>query len=69
MNFPIKCFTCNKLIGHLKPKFDEKVKEYSVQDNSDIKTPEFKAFEHIGIPLNKYCCRSIFMTSVKINFS
>ena len=67
MNFPIKCFTCNKLLAHLKPVFDENVKKY--KDELNEKSSEFRAFTDINIPLNKYCCRNILMTSVKINFN
>lgn len=51
--FPIRCFTCGNIIQHKKKKFDELVKK----DQKKIEI--FKKLK-----IQRYCCRSIFLTYI-----
>lgn len=52
---PVRCFSCNKVLGHL----DHVFKEYR-QKNDDL-APFFETYS-----IRKYCCRKIFLTNVNI---
>lgn len=47
---PIRCFTCNNILGHIYPKLNE-------DDNEDI----FKKYN-----INRYCCRRMLLSCVDI---
>ena len=51
MLIPIRCFTCGKPIGHLWEKF-----------RKEKGRNKGKALDALG--LERYCCRSIFLTHV-----
>lgn len=55
MIFPIRCFTCNKLIGN-------KWQEYEMRTNKgeEIK----KVLDSMG--MNRYCCRRMFLGHVEL---
>ncbi len=55
MLFPIRCFTCGKLIGD---KYEEYVKLIA-----EGYTPK-EALDELGI--RRYCCRRHFLTDVEI---
>lgn len=68
MIIPVKCFTCNKLLGN---KWNEYKKESSrikeEKENSKITEEEsinqsMKLFEKLD--LNRYCCRSVIMSTL-----
>lgn len=51
MEYPIRCFSCGAVIGHLFPKYLKRV----------------KAGEHAGkvlddLGVKKYCCRRMFLS-------
>lgn len=48
MLFPVRCFTCNKLVGHLW----ERYKSYGEERE--------QAFEEMNI--KRYCCKRMFLT-------
>ncbi len=48
--FPIRCFTCGKIIGHLYREY-----EYRVNKGED----RGKIMDDLG--LNRYCCRRHFL--------
>ncbi|MET1124083.1 MAG: DNA-directed RNA polymerase subunit N [Archaeoglobaceae archaeon] len=50
-DFPIRCFSCGAVIGHLYDKYKELVK--------GGKTPK-EALDELGII--RYCCRRMFLT-------
>lgn len=54
-DFPIRCFSCGAIIGHLYEKYQEKLKEG--------KSPK-EALDEIGI--ERYCCRRMFLTHKSI---
>ncbi len=81
MLIPVRCFTCNKVIGHLWEDYQAKVQkayqEMSVDEKERIikfniskkdqlkqKTLEGKILDELG--LNKYCCRSIMISTVDL---
>jgi len=49
--FPVRCFTCGKVIGHLWEEYKAKLEEG--------KTPK-EALDELGI--ERYCCRRMFLT-------
>jgi DNA-directed RNA polymerase subunit N (RpoN/RPB10) len=78
MIIPMRCFTCNTPIAHLKDKYDELVIKYSkssslinenriyqmTEENLKEKTPEDKALNDLG--LHKYCCRRMMLTHTDV---
>ncbi len=81
MLIPIRCFTCNKVIGHLWEDYQSKIQQafqelnmeekdriikFNVQkkDQLKLKTFEGKILDELG--LNKYCCRTIMISSVDL---
>lgn len=50
---PVRCFTCNKILGRYEKVF---------RDYSEANYVEF--FEKFGI--TRYCCRKIFLTHVDV---
>jgi DNA-directed RNA polymerase subunit N len=53
MEIPVRCFTCGKVISNKWDEFQERV-----EDGEDKK----EVLDDIG--LEKYCCRTIFLTHV-----
>ena len=49
MSRPIRCFTCNKVLGNKYERFD-KYKD------------KVKAFSELGI--ERYCCKNVLLTSI-----
>ncbi|VVC03338.1 DNA-directed RNA polymerase subunit N [Candidatus Bilamarchaeum dharawalense] len=54
MEFPVRCFTCGSVIGHLYEPY-----KASVAD----KKPE-ATLDELGV--DRYCCRRMFMSHVDI---
>ena len=50
-DFPIRCFSCGAVIGHLYEKYLDLIKEG--------RTPK-QALDELGI--ERYCCRRMFLT-------
>lgn len=82
MIIPVRCFTCNKVIGHLWEDYSKKVaKLYQDMDTNEKqsslkftqvsrdkirnKTFEGRVLDEMG--LNKYCCRSIMISTVDLS--
>jgi DNA-directed RNA polymerase subunit N len=55
MEFPVRCFSCGKVIGHLWEKYKKKVNEKE--------SPE-KVLNELG--LERYCCRRMFISHVEL---
>lgn len=78
MIIPIRCFTCNKVVGHLWEEYQEKIqKHYLEQDiknrrhnrfvsleTLENKTFEGKVLDEMG--LKKYCCRRMLLSHVDL---
>lgn len=56
MLFPVRCCTCNKLIGHLWETFKER-RDVNHEDPEAI-------FENLNI--KRYCCRTKFLSFVDL---
>jgi DNA-directed RNA polymerase subunit N (RpoN/RPB10) len=77
MIFPVRCFTCNKVLGHLWNPYKEKLQEYSIENkkitNKNIylnlenteKAPEGKILDELGV--ERYCCRMVFIGFVDLS--
>ena len=50
MLFPVRCFTCNKPIGHLDDVYLNRIKTETVKD----------VLDSLGIV--RYCCRRMFIS-------
>lgn len=55
MLFPIRCFTCGAVIGHLYEEYSKQVKEG--------KNPA-QVLEEMGV--ERYCCRRMFLSHVEV---
>lgn len=55
MLFPVRCMTCNKVIGSLHKKYEEELKKG--KSNKEI-LDELK--------INKICCRRMFLSNVDL---
>ncbi len=55
MEFPIRCFTCGNVIGHLYNDYKEMV-------NSGMSPKE--ALDKLGV--KRYCCRRMFISHVEV---
>ncbi len=53
--FPVRCFTCGAVIGHLWEEYRKKLEEG--------KNPK-EALDELGI--KRYCCRRMFLTHKSI---
>ena len=53
--FPIRCFSCGKVIGHLWEEYDRRVKEGE---------EPAKVLDDLGI--TRYCCRRMFFSHVDL---
>jgi DNA-directed RNA polymerase I, II, and III subunit RPABC5 len=52
--FPIRCYTCNKVVGSLYKKYKELTADYG----------EKVALDTLGV--KRYCCRRMFLTHVDV---
>jgi DNA-directed RNA polymerase, subunit N (EC 2.7.7.6) len=53
MQIPVRCFSCGKVIGDKWNEFEERTEEG--EDKKEV-------LDDLG--LEKYCCRTIFLTNV-----
>jgi len=59
---PVRCFTCNKVIGCYEFPLESFKKKYAFQKEEDMPYTEF--FDEFRI--TRYCCRKIILTHVDI---
>ncbi|KPM05637.1 coiled-coil domain-containing protein 102A-like [Sarcoptes scabiei] len=70
MFFPVRCWTCGKVIGHLWEEFREELNRAKIcNDRIDSLLP---LFQKLG--LRRFCCHTMFLTHYQrfeesINFS
>jgi DNA-directed RNA polymerase I, II, and III subunit RPABC5 len=74
MIIPIRCFTCNKVVGHLWDKYLEELQKAYLEEDIkknrqkrflDIKELEEKKIEGKildKLKLNRYCCRRMLLS-------
>jgi len=55
MEFPVRCFTCGKVIGHMYEKYKKMLEEGK---------PPKEAMDELGVI--RYCCRRMFITHVEL---
>jgi len=53
--FPIRCFTCGKVVGHLWEEYIQRVKT-----GEDAKT----VLDDLGV--TRYCCRRMFISHTEL---
>lgn len=57
---PIRCFSCNKILGRYQTSFEFFKNKYSFMKECDIPYEEyFKEYD-----IERYCCRKIFLTYI-----
>ena len=70
MVFPVRCFTCNKVLADKEIAFKKRVNDYDNAQNSSIPTDESNVFigdskkailDELGV--KRACCRRILLTS------
>jgi DNA-directed RNA polymerase subunit N len=54
MEFPIRCFSCGSVVGHLYGKYGEMVKA----------KPKDETLDDLGV--RRYCCRRMFLSHVDL---
>jgi DNA-directed RNA polymerase subunit N len=54
MEFPVRCFTCGSVIGHLYADY----KKISAEKSAEV------ALDELGV--DRYCCRRMFLSHVDI---
>lgn len=54
MQFPVRCLTCGKVIGDKWEEYEERVEDG--EDKGEV-------LDDLGV--EKYCCRTIFLTHVE----
>ena len=54
MEFPVRCFTCGAVIGHLYSDY----KKLSADKSAEV------ALDELGV--NRFCCRRMFISHVDI---
>ncbi len=63
MLIPVRCFTCNKVIGQLWSPYNEKVAEYLSAGETEMKA-RGQALDDVG--LSNYCCRGMLLSHVEV---
>jgi DNA-directed RNA polymerase I, II, and III subunit RPABC5 len=78
MIIPIRCFTCNKVIGHLWEDYLDKIQmAYLNEDISNNKKNRFVNIETLenktvegkildSMKLHRYCCRRMLLSHVDL---
>lgn len=68
MIIPVRCFTCNKLIGDKYEKYLEMIKTKKLENNylndQDEKINHDCIFNKLK--LKRYCCRRIFLSHIDL---
>jgi DNA-directed RNA polymerase subunit N (RpoN/RPB10) len=54
MEFPVRCFSCGTVLGHLHEKYKEVIKSKPVEESLD------------ELNVTRYCCRRMFVSHVDI---
>lgn len=79
MLVPVRCFNCNKVIGHLWQDYLDKIQEecnkeqlekdsrYLVINENNPKTIENKVLDELG--LTKICCRTTILSTIDLTES
>jgi DNA-directed RNA polymerase subunit N (RpoN/RPB10) len=52
MEFPVRCFSCGTVVGHLHEKYKEMTKSKPIEESLD----------ELNVP--RYCCRRMFISHV-----
>ena len=73
MIIPVRCFTCNKILGNKWNKYKEELQKLYLKENINedkkqkfvdvdqlLKTEESKILDNLG--LKRYCCRKMIIT-------
>jgi DNA-directed RNA polymerase I, II, and III subunit RPABC5 len=61
MIIPVRCFTCNKVIGSLWDPYKKLLKDFKNEGNT---LAEKKALDTLG--LKRYCCRRMLLCHVDV---
>ena len=78
MIIPVRCFTCNKVVGHLWEEYQAKIQQNYLENDIknrrrnrfvsletlENKTFEGKVLDELG--LKKYCCRRMLLSHVDL---
>ena len=56
---PVRCFTCNKPVGHLQLEYEELYKDQKEQETKELASNIINFFEKHNI--TRYCCRTTLL--------
>lgn len=65
MIIPPRCFTCNKVIGHLWKNYKKYVKR-NIKDGMTEMDARNQALDAVGLAGNKYCCQRMLLSHVDV---
>lgn len=60
--FPVRCFTCGKLINHRWSEYEERAEEYA--RSKDLKDSPAAVLDNMGF--ERMCCRRHFMSHATV---
>lgn len=61
---PVRCFTCNKVLGNKYKQYQSLVRELQAAA-TETKSAEGLALDKLG--LHRYCCRRMMLTHVDLS--
>lgn len=61
MIIPVRCFTCNRVIGHMYNKYVAMFEQCRSEGKTEMESTDF-ALRELGLDENKYCCRRMIQT-------
>ncbi|OTF69428.1 RNA polymerase-like protein [Euroglyphus maynei] len=59
MLFPVRCWTCGKIIGHLWDEFNERLRMAKIS-NDNLENGLESLFQRMG--LKRFCCHTMFLS-------
>lgn len=65
MLIPVRCFTCNKVIGHKWNDYCQYVEEEMSSGKTEMESRDI-ALQKVGLPPEKYCCRRMMLGHVNV---
>lgn len=65
MIIPVRCFTCNRVIGHMYKKYVSIVEQCRSKGNTEMESTD-TALRELGLGPKEYCCRRMIQTHVNL---
>lgn len=65
MIIPVRCFTCNRVIGHMYNKYITIFEQCRSDGKTEMESTDFALCE-LGLGPNQYCCRRMLQSHVNL---